>query len=41
MPEAYREVASNLGCLYFDANTVTSWASIAASASVDLRGRRV
>jgi hypothetical protein len=24
MPEAYREVASNLGCLYFDANTVTS-----------------
>jgi lysophospholipase L1-like esterase len=24
MPEAYREVASNLGCHYFDANTVTS-----------------
>jgi hypothetical protein len=23
MPEAYRKVASNLGCLYFDANTVT------------------
>jgi hypothetical protein len=24
MPEAYREVAANLGCHYFDANTVTS-----------------
>jgi hypothetical protein len=24
MPEAYREVASNLGCHYFDANTITN-----------------